>query len=44
MCVRVCVCVDFNLYGYYSVEPNIIGSKIKQERGFSSPMIESTTC
>ena len=45
MCVCVCVCcVDFILYGYYSVEPNIIASKIKQERGFSRPMIESTTC
>ena len=33
--------MDFNLYGYYSVEPNIIGSPTKinkQERGFSRPM------
>ena len=32
MCVCVCVCVslmDFILYGYYFVEPNIIGSPMK---------------
>ena len=28
-CVCGCVCVDFILYGYYFVEPNIIGSPMK---------------
>ena len=29
VCVCVCTCVDFILYGYYFVEPNIIGSPMK---------------
>ena len=29
VCVYVCVCVDYILYGYYFVEPNIIGSPMK---------------
>ena len=36
----MCVTYDLILYGYYFVEPNIIGSPMKinkQERGFSRP-------